>query len=328
MTEKAGTKRYSRNIGRLIGDLAPYCGLVLVIIVFAILTKGQLLGKTNLQSMANNVVVTAICTIGAVFVFAAGYFDMSIGGSACITAVVGGLAVAATGNLWLGAIVILAVSLSLGLIKGLLAAYVSVPFFIFTIIMASIFSAFVLVILGDESLVMIDNAPKPIPIFTPSKMSAINFSTLAVFFVLCLVIFKFTPMGVKVKNMGGNILAARQSGIAVKKTTFMVFLLSALGIALAAFLILLRTRAVNSSTAATVSNDVMVALVLGGMPLSGGPRSKITAGIVGAATITVLNSGLTILGMTAGQIQICRGLIFIVVVLVSSLSYRGKLLPR
>ena len=49
--------------------------------------------------------------------------------------------------------------------------------------------------------------------------------------------------------------------------------------------------------AGSLGNDVMVALVLGGMPLSGGPRSKISAGIIGAATITILNSGLTILGL-------------------------------
>ena len=77
-----------------------------------------------------------------------------------------------------------------------------------------------------------------------------------------------------------------------------------------------------------VGTDVMVALVLGGMPLSGGPKSKISAGLIGAVTITLLNSGLTIMGLSTGQIQIVRGIVFIVVVFVSSFSYRGKLLPR
>ena len=71
-----------------------------------------------------------------------------------------------------------------------------------------------------------------------------------------------------------------------------------------------------------------MALVLGGMPLSGGPRSKISAGVVGAATITVLNSGLVIMGVGTGTIQIFRGVIFLVVVFVASLNYRTQLLPR
>ena len=99
-------------------------------------------------------------------------------------------------------------------------------------------------------------------------------------------------------------------------------------ILLAAFLLMLRTRTVGNTTGGSLGNDVMVALVLGGMPLSGGPRSKISAGLVGAITITVLNSGLTMMGLSTGQVQIIRGIVFIIVVLVSSLSYRGKLLPR
>ena len=151
---------------------------------------------------------------------------------------------------------------------------------------------------------------------------------MVLFFVFCLIAFNYTPIGLNAKNIGGNKFAAKQSGISNVKTTFTVFLFGALGVALAAFLVMLRTRTVMATMAGSVGNDVMVALVLGGMPLSGGPKSKISAGIIGAITITVLNSGLTILGLTTGQIQICRGVVFIVVVLVSSLSYRGKLLPR
>ena len=159
-------------------------------------------------------------------------------------------------------------------------------------------------------------------------MSAVNIIFLAVFFIICVILFNYTSLGVRIKNMGGNIISAKQSGIDTRKTTISAFLVSAVGVAIAAFVILLRTRTVGGTTASTVGNDVMVALVLGGMPLSGGPKSKISAGLLGAATITVLNSGLTIMGLSTGQIQICRGVVFIVVVLVSSLSYRGKLLPR
>lgn len=325
---EGGAKKPVAVNAKLIGNIAPYAGLLLVVVVFAILTGGALLKTSNLQAMANNVIVTAMCTIGAVFVFGAGYFDMSLGGTLCLSAVLGGMATMATGSLLLGFVVILAVSLLLGIIKGLLAAFVNVPFFIFTIILSSIFTALVLVIMGKETTLALSNAARPVPEFSFTQMSAINVTVLALFFLFCVVAFNYTPLGLKAKNMGGNLFAARQSGISTVKTTFTVFIFGALGVALAAFLLMLRTRVVMATMAGSVGNDVMVALVLGGMPLSGGPRSKISAGLVGAVTITVLNSGLTILGLSTGQIQICRGLIFIVVVLVSSLSYRGKLLPR
>lgn len=324
------TKKAKRDVARLIGNIAPYAGLVIIIILFQILTGGKLLGKVNLQSMVNNVIVTALCTIGAVFVFSAGFFDMSIGASVNFAAVLATMATVATGKFAVGLVVALAVALVLGLLKGLLAAYVNVPFFIFTIILGSVFSSLVTVIMGKSSMILLDDPSNPfvIDFVASDTLTLINFGTVALFFLVCLVLFNFTPLGLKAKNMGGNLVAAKQSGISTKKTTFTVFVVSAVGIALAAFLILLRTRSVSSGTASTVSNDVMVALVVGGMPLSGGARSKISAGLVGAVTITVLNSGLGILGMTAGEIQICRGIVFIIVVLVASLSYRGKLLPR
>ena len=325
--EEAGRKKTASTKidARLVGNIAPYAGLVLVVVVFAILTKGALLSVSNLQGMSSTVILTAMCAIGAVFVFGAGYFDMSIGGAVCLAAVLGAQAMIATGSFFVGFLAVLAVSIVLALLKSILAAYVNVPFFIFTIILSSIFSALVLVLMGNETTIYLRNAVKPLREFNFTEMSIISVVVLAAFFIFCVVVFKFTPLGLKAKNMGGNIISAKQSGIDTVKTTVKVFIMSALGVALAAFLLLLRTR---TSTAGTVGTDVMVALVLGGMPLSGGPRTKISAGLVGAVTITVLNSGLAILGLTTGQIQIARGLVFIVVVLVSSLSYRSKLLPR
>lgn len=310
------------------GNLASYMGLIVVIVVFNLLTGGALLGLTNLQAMSNQMIVTALATIGAVFVFGAGFFDMSFGGCVCLSAVIGGLSAISTGSLVVAALAILATALVLGLVKGLLAAYVDVPFFIFTIVLSTIISAAVLQILGSETTIYLKNAVKEIPAFDFTQMSFVNVIALLFFFLICVVLFCYTPLGLKLKNMGGNILSARQSGIDEKRTTIIVFLISSLGIAFAAFIILIRTRTVGSITASTLGNDVMVALVLGGMPLSGGSRSKISAGLIGAATITALNSGLTIMGLSTGQIQICRGIVFVLVVFISSFSYRNKLLPR
>lgn len=322
------SKKTKKVNTQLIGNLAPYLGLVLVIVLFAILTNGRLVTTDSLKTMANSVITTAICTLGAVFIFSAGYFDMSLGGSLCMSAVLGTMTTIKTGNIWLGALVILAVSIAIAIIKALLATHVNVPFFIFTIILGSIFSALTLSLMGNQTTLHLSDSPVKIRDFSFTEMAVISVICLIIFFAICLFLFNYTPLGLETKNMGGNIFAAKQSGISTKKITYIVFIIGAIGVAVAAFIIMLRTRTVSSSTAGSLGNNIMVALVLGGMPLSGGPRSKISAGLVGAVTITVLNQGLTIMGLDTGEIQIVRGIIFIVVVLVSSLSYRGKLLPR
>ncbi len=311
-----------------IASLAPYIGLIAVLVVFSILTKGSLLSASNIQALINSIIVTALATIGAVFVFGSGYFDMSLGGCICFSAVLGALVTVNTGNLFPGIVVIFAISLLFGFVKGMFAAAVNVPFFIFTIVLGSVLSSVVLVILGTKSTIYLTDAKKEIFNPTSVQMAAINVVCLVLFFAACIVIFNYTSLGVCIKNLGGNKIAARQSGIDTRKTTISAFMISSIGVAVAALVLLLRTRSISGTTAGTVGNDVMIALVLGGMPLSGGPKSKISAGIIGAATITVLNSGLTIMGLGTGQIQICRGIVFVLVVFISSFSYRSKLLPR
>ena len=76
MNQKENKKDYAK----IIGNLAPYIGLVAVIILFEALTGGALLSSGNVQALINSVIVTALAALGAVFVFGSGYFDMSLGG--------------------------------------------------------------------------------------------------------------------------------------------------------------------------------------------------------------------------------------------------------
>ncbi len=323
----SSAKKSKKGFGNL-GKFAPIIGLVIVIVFFCITTGGKLLSLTNLQNMSSQVIVTALVAIGAVFVYGVGNFDMSLGGGVVLSAVLGAMAAVKTGNLVVTLGVCLVVSMVLALMKGIFSSYVTVPFFIFTIVLGTVISSLVLVIMGSETTVYLNNAVKPIPSFNFTQMSIINVIFLVVYFAACLIIFNYTSVGSKVKMMGGNPVSAKQSGINITKMQILTFLISSVGIALAAFILIIRTRTIGSATAGSTGTDVMIALVLGGMPISGGPKSKISAGLVGALIVTVLNSGLTMMGLSTGIIQIFRGVVFVAVVFVASFSYRNKLLPR
>lgn len=319
--EKTLTKKRSFDLS-VISDFAPIIGFVLIALFFFILTDGKIFSPTNLKSLTNQILITALVGIGAVFVFGSGAFDMSMSGSVCLTAIIGAKVAMATGSIAYMLVACLIVSLTLGIIKGLLAAYVDVPFFIVTIVIGALLGALGLLIMGKEAVLSITNIP------TIKDMTPINIITLGGFYLAGLIFFNYTKIGKSCKLIGGNAVAARQSGIKIEKNKIIAFLIAALGVGLAAFIILLRTKTASPTTGGTIGIDIMVALVLGGMPLSGGPRSKISAALVGAATITVLNSGLVIMGVGTGTIQIFRGVIFLAVVLVASLNYRTQLLPR
>ncbi len=306
----------------------PLIGFIVVILFFSITTKGAILSETSLQSLLNQVISTALVSLGAVFVFGSGNFDMSMGGCLCLCAVVGGFAAVATGSLLVAFVVCIALSLALGILKGLFAAYVEVPLFIVTIVLGSVISALVLVLMGDDTAVHLKDAVVEIPAFSFAQMTTINLIVLGFYFILCILLFQFTKLGREVKILGGSPVTARQTGMNAVRIKLACFVIGAIGVGLAAFVILARVRNIGNTTASSMGTDVMTALVLGGMPLTGGPRSKISAGLVGAATITVLNAGLTMMGLDLALIQICRAVIFLAVVYVASTSYRTNLLPR
>ena len=160
------------------------------------------------------------------------------------------------------------------------------------------------------------------------QKTALYVTLLVIFYVIATVIFNFGVFGKGAKIVGGNPRAGEQTGISASKIKLYSFLLGAVGIALTAIVILLRSKSVNASTATTLGMDMMVAIVLGGMPLSGGAKSKISASLIGAAIITVLNNGLMVIGVDSGSIQLVRGILFLIVVYITGFSYRSNLLPR
>lgn len=309
------------NKDRLI-SLASLIGLLVVTLVFAVLTEGKSVSAMNLKILSNQIVVTALVAIGMVFSFASGALDMSAGGSLGISAVAGAIAGLQTNNFWIMILVVILVSMGVAAIKGLVAAYLTLPVFIVTIIFGSFLSAVGLVLLGKQTTLSLSK------LVTVKSMTGINIVFLVGFFLFALVIFNYTKIGKAAKLQGGNPLASAQSGISAKKTIIYSFLMSGVGITLAAIITILKTKTVTAQTGGTIGNDILVAIVLGGMPLSGGPRSKISAALIGAATITILNNGLSIMNVPNDVIQILRGIIFLGVVFITSMSYRNKYLPR
>ncbi len=306
----------------------PIIGLVLVVTVFAILTDGRILTPSTMKGMLATAMQTALVAIGSVFVFGSGCFDMSMGGTLCMSAVVGCYVGIATGSVVMIFLACLAVAVVLNLLKGIFASYVEVPLFIVTIVLGSVLSSLVLVMMGTETTIYFSSAVKPILTLDNTQLTILNLSVLALYYLVCLVLFNYTALGREIKLLGGNRATFRQSGFSAPKVKILSFVVAAFGVALAAFVMLMRSRTAGASTGSAMGTDVMTAMVLGGMPLAGGPRSRISAGLIGAATITVLNTGLTMMGLSIAAVQVCRAIVFMTVVYVASMTYRTKLLPR
>jgi ribose transport system permease protein len=58
----------------------------------------------------------------------------------------------------------------------------------------------------------------------------------------------------------------------------------------------------------------LIALVLGGLPISGGAKVRFSNIVIGTLIYCVLNNGLVMLGLDSAVQQLIKGIIFLVVV--------------
>ena len=112
-----------------IGSLLP---LALLLVFFAV-TTSTFWSTNNLMQILRQSAVYVIMGIGMTFVVLTGGIDLSQGSLLALCCVTSGLTLNATGNIPLCIIVALATGLLVGLINGLIVAYVKIPAFIMTL---------------------------------------------------------------------------------------------------------------------------------------------------------------------------------------------------
>jgi len=104
-----------------------------------------------------------------------------------------------------------------------------------------------------------------------------------------------TIFGQNIYLFGSNPLAAKYSGIDVRKLEFRVYVVAGMLGGLAAFLFMMRLGAATPTAGDPLLLQVIGAAVLGGTLLTGG-EGGITRSIIGCILIAVLNNWLEIIG--------------------------------
>lgn len=122
-----------------------------------------------------------------------------------------------------------------------------------------------------------------------------------------------TKFGRYVYAIGGNIQAAKFSGVNVKKIVLMVFMINGLVAAIAGILQSARLNAGSPSTGMMMELDAIAAAVIGGTSMSGG-IGKVYGAILGALIMASLDNGMSMLNMDAFWQYIVKGSILVLAV--------------
>ena len=139
------------------------------------------------------------------------------------------------------------------------------------------------------------------------EISLLVFIALAVTIIAWFVLNK-TVYGKNIYVVGGNVDAAKVSGVDVNKVIISAFVIESILVGFAGILEVARTGGANSAYGFSYEFDAISACVVGGVSLSGG-IGKISGVVIGVIIFTIISYGLAFIGVNPNWQLIIKGLI-------------------
>lgn len=325
------------SLGRLARrpEAGSLLGLIVVYVFFAILGGQNFLGSLGWSSWLNMAAEVGIIALPIGLLMIAGELDISVG--AVLPA--SSLTVALISGFYdlpiiLGIAGGLAVGLAVGFVNGLLVTQTRIPSLIITIgtmfAVMGLSLGFTIMIKGSTGVFIV---PDP---FTKSLLGAaiggvfrVGILWWLVFIGIVYYLLHVSPWGNGVFALGGDRESARNAGIATKKLTMQLYMLSGFA---AAFVGVMQVIANGSAQVAAGSSFIfnsIMCVVIGGVLLNGGAGSVIGI-VLGTMTFAIVNQGIFYSGLDPNFGSIIIGAMLLAAVLSNdkfralALSYAAK----
>lgn len=303
--------------------------LVVLIGVVAVVTKGLSTQPTNVVNVIRHSSMRGIAGIGQAFVILTAGIDVSVGGVALVTAVLGAGLMTANARqcllgsplpLALGLAIMLLTGLGWGAVSGLSVSRIGMPPLIVTLAVWQVVNGIAFhMCLGRA----IGGLPAGIALFGIGTVAnvpvpSIIFISVA---VVAYLVMTYTTYGKSVYAVGGNPVSAWLSGIKVNNILFSVYVVSGFLAALAGVIYTALAQSSSMGTAGGVMLDSIAAATVGGVSLAGG-KGTIIGVVLGTLIIGVINNLFSLLGALPALQGIAKGAIIIGAVALDYVIYR------
>lgn len=285
--------------------LLPLIGFVVIIVVLNIMTDGKILTPKKLRLLFSQVYYPAIVTVGVFFVMTLGSIDFTEGSTLGVASIV--ISVLSFYSIPLAIVAGILTGAAIGAINGFFHVKFKLQSFIVTICTMYLFRG-VCAYFTTETAV---------PASAAIKALDLNWLKITITLVVLFVgwfLFQFTRIGNDVKAVGSGETAARFSGVHTDRVKFLAFVCAGALTGLAAFVNVIKVGSITATAGNQLETQVLISLVLGGLPITGGAKVRFSNIIVGTLMYAVLNSGLSILGYDPQTQQLIKGVIFLIFV--------------
>lgn len=132
-----------------------------------------------------------------------------------------------------------------------------------------------------------------------------------------------TTIGRHFYVVGGNIEAARLSGVNTRRIMFLAYLNMALLTTIASFTVVARSQSAYSAIGKNFEMDAISACVVGGVSASGG-AGTVLGMVIGATLIGVINLGMSLISLDANYQRVIKGFVLLAAVVFDIVSKKRE----
>lgn len=287
--------------------------LILVVAIFGF-TAPNFLTLQNMLNIGRQTVIIAIIASGMTLVIISANIDLSVGATLAMAAMVATLTLQFTNQVYLAFIAAVATGALIGSINGYLTAKARIPSFLVTLgIMGAV-----------RGIAMIITKTLAVQVYNEMYWNMFGDGIIGGIFpvpilwaivvlIVIHILLRYSTLGRYIYATGGNIEAARFTGVKTDRVVIWAFVITGMLAALAGIVLSSRMHAARPNIGEGVELNVIAAVILGGTSLFGG-RGSIIGTLLGALVVGTLNNGLILLGFSTHVQMLVRGLVIIAAV--------------
>ncbi|MEC4724839.1 ABC transporter permease [Shewanella sp. D64] len=325
-----GINKAMKVISHIFYRLGVLPFLLLIAVVTFSLLSGNFLTTDNLLNVARQSTYLMLVAMGQMFALLTGGFDLSVGVIIALTSVIAAMVMAWAHLQWpeqvglsisVGSVAGLLAGMMIGVVNGLGVAYGRVSPFMMTLGMSSIGLGLALYLTGGtpvygmpESFSDLFGFGQILGIPTPVVITLI----IAIFLWFFL---NYTVGGRYFYAVGGNVKAARLSGINTKLVLFSTYVLCALLAAISGLLLTARLETGEANIGASLPLESIAACVIAGVSLRGGV-GRLPSVVMGALFIGLIQNGMNLAKVGSYFQIVVIGALLIIAVLADQFRQR------
>jgi len=290
-------------------------------VIFMVFYHKSFSSWANITAIINDCCMYGIAALGVTTVIICGDIDLSLSSvyawSTCLFVIL-----CNTMNVFAAAAITLATAVVFGCINGMLIAFLRMPAFVATLGSMYTIKGIAYYITEQKPINTTNEMLAAIGKFNIAQISIVPF----VFLIVMGILFwfmKYTKAGRAIYATGGNYEVARLSGINVKASKIIVFMISAVCASLAGLMYCTRVYSGAATYGADLTTWSVAAAVIGGTSMSGGYGS-VPRTIIGVLLMGILFNALSLLGADGTWQRFIRGFVMVVVIMFDVISKMKK----